>query len=602
MLLDLRVRGRPQADRRRARAEVLRAAVRARRPARARGAAVRRGPGRAPACSSRAFSRRGRWKTGCACSTARTSAWGRSRRCAEAAADLGAPAPGARAGASASTPAAWRRGAAACDRSRRGRAAMQAGAARRAPARRGRQRDRRPGARRDARTLLAGRAGRRVLARRHARRVRARPAISGSRTPTAAASGGSTTTPNVVEWGPAWLADGRRSSTRRASTAGARSASLRLPTGPSQRLAGSDGEEYGATVSRDRAARVRLDAERHAGGLRRATQTERRDARSTRHRRRRRPPIVHDLAWSPDGTTARLRADRPTDGRRAIVVDDGTTQTVDRARRTSPVWSPAGTRIAFAGAAGLAVRRAGRHRHPHARLGHAARLARRAGRRAEVPEPRAAPAERARHRAAARPLAARLHVDGRQPRPGHPLDPAARARAASHVMDVRQLITARGGGVRVDPARASCTTPSRRRTTTGTSSASTATSCAAPATSRCVVRDHKSGFCIADHYGTAIGVPHGPPRFLGNCAQFQPKATFVEEGASVGYTDRYPAFFHGQQLDITKRARRAATGSCIARTRTSTCARRATTTTSPRSSSASRWHGGTPSGHDAADL
>jgi len=66
-----------------------------------------------------------------------------------------------------------------------------------------------------------------------------------------------------------------------------------------------------------------------------------------------------------------------------------------------------------------------------------------------------------------------------------------------------------------------------------------------------VVRDYKSGFCIADHYGTAIGVPHGPPRFLGNCAQFHPEARAVEEGASVGYTDRYPAFFHGQQLDLT---------------------------------------------------
>ncbi len=65
------------------------------------------------------------------------------------------------------------------------------------------------------------------------------------------------------------------------------------------------------------------------------------------------------------------------------------------------------------------------------------------------------------------------------------------------------------------------------------------------------VRDHKSGFCIADHYGTAIGIPHGPPRFLSNCEQFNPRATFVEEGASVGYTDRYPAFFHGQQLDIS---------------------------------------------------
>jgi hypothetical protein len=65
------------------------------------------------------------------------------------------------------------------------------------------------------------------------------------------------------------------------------------------------------------------------------------------------------------------------------------------------------------------------------------------------------------------------------------------------------------------------------------------------------VRDHKSGFCIADHYAGAIGVPHGPPRFLDNCKQFHPEALYVEEGSSVGYTDRYPAFFHGQQLEIT---------------------------------------------------
>jgi hypothetical protein len=66
------------------------------------------------------------------------------------------------------------------------------------------------------------------------------------------------------------------------------------------------------------------------------------------------------------------------------------------------------------------------------------------------------------------------------------------------------------------------------------------------------VRDYKSGFCLADHWGHALGVPHGAPRFLGNCEQFDPKARFVEEGSSVGYTDRYPAFFHGQQLDVTK--------------------------------------------------
>jgi hypothetical protein len=68
---------------------------------------------------------------------------------------------------------------------------------------------------------------------------------------------------------------------------------------------------------------------------------------------------------------------------------------------------------------------------------------------------------------------------------------------------------------------------------------------------RLVVRDRKSGFCLADHYGIARGIPHGPPRFLGRCAQFDRQARSVDEGTSVGYTDRYPGFFHGQQLDLT---------------------------------------------------
>jgi hypothetical protein len=66
-----------------------------------------------------------------------------------------------------------------------------------------------------------------------------------------------------------------------------------------------------------------------------------------------------------------------------------------------------------------------------------------------------------------------------------------------------------------------------------------------------VVRDHKSGFCLADHYGIARGIGHGPPRFLSSCAQYNPLARSVEEGTSVGYTDRYPAYFHGQSLDLT---------------------------------------------------
>ena len=72
---------------------------------------------------------------------------------------------------------------------------------------------------------------------------------------------------------------------------------------------------------------------------------------------------------------------------------------------------------------------------------------------------------------------------------------------------------------------------SPRRTITGISSASTTTSCTA-SDFKLRVRDYKSGFCIADHWGHAIGVPHGPPRFLGNCEQFHPEAR-VRRGGLV---------------------------------------------------------------------
>jgi hypothetical protein len=69
---------------------------------------------------------------------------------------------------------------------------------------------------------------------------------------------------------------------------------------------------------------------------------------------------------------------------------------------------------------------------------------------------------------------------------------------------------------------------------------------------RTLVRDRKSGFCLADHWGSAPGsYPGRHPVFLGNCDQFHPEATHVAMGTSPGYTDRYPAFFHGQNIDIT---------------------------------------------------
>jgi hypothetical protein len=68
-----------------------------------------------------------------------------------------------------------------------------------------------------------------------------------------------------------------------------------------------------------------------------------------------------------------------------------------------------------------------------------------------------------------------------------------------------------------------------------------------------LVRDRKSGFCLVDRWGRAErpGLATPRPRFLGDCAAQQPDALRVEEGSSVGYTDRYPAFFHGQDLELT---------------------------------------------------
>jgi len=67
-----------------------------------------------------------------------------------------------------------------------------------------------------------------------------------------------------------------------------------------------------------------------------------------------------------------------------------------------------------------------------------------------------------------------------------------------------------------------------------------------------VVRDRKSGFCLADHYGLArrrVAVFTGA-RFLGNCAASRPGTLAVEQGTSTGYTDLYPAHFHGQNLEL----------------------------------------------------
>jgi len=69
---------------------------------------------------------------------------------------------------------------------------------------------------------------------------------------------------------------------------------------------------------------------------------------------------------------------------------------------------------------------------------------------------------------------------------------------------------------------------------------------------RVLVSDRKQGFCLADHYGTAPGSFVRHAAYLGRCARGRPSSTYVLQGTSVGFTDRYPAFFHGQNVEITQ--------------------------------------------------
>jgi hypothetical protein len=68
-----------------------------------------------------------------------------------------------------------------------------------------------------------------------------------------------------------------------------------------------------------------------------------------------------------------------------------------------------------------------------------------------------------------------------------------------------------------------------------------------------LVRDRKTGFCLGDHYGLARSRVSGfrGPRFFGGCGQHERGRLTIEMGTSIGYTDRYPAHFHGQNVDIT---------------------------------------------------
>jgi hypothetical protein len=361
-------------------------------------------------------------------------------------------------------------------------------------------------------------------------------------------------TPHVVEWGPSWSPDGltlvysARVDGRRQIRA------VGLPTGTSRRLAGSEGEEWSPVYSG--AGRLAFVSSR--GGTpsvyvaaRDGTGVTPFDATPPEV-----PPAdVRDLAWSPDGKRLAY-TQAAEDGTTSLVVDDGATQvslTATPAQDEHPVWSPTGTRIAYDDGSnhlrsvavdGTDVRDLGAGRPLDWRVVPVGKPS--------YPNLVQRPPTGLLVTAGARGrwlLGFTSMVDNRGP---GILWIRGTRRGNAHVMNVRQLVVLDSGATRVLPEsgelRYTVAPPhyhwhflSFDRYELRSTGAYTL-----------LVRDHKSGFCIADHYGIALGVPHGFPRFLGSCAQFDPRARFVEEGSSVGYTDRYPANFHGQNLDITK--------------------------------------------------
>jgi hypothetical protein len=362
-----------------------------------------------------------------------------------------------------------------------------------------------------------------------------------------------TSTPQTVERRPTWTRDGLR--VLYTATIGGRRQirAIALPGGTTARIAASAGEEWDATISNT--GRLAFVSTRAGAPVVYVASATGADATAFDTSPPAAPPAdIRELAWSPDGSRLAYTA-QDSLGNTTVVVDDGTAQTTVSAVETAsrPVWSPAGTRIAYDETPGAmsSVAADGTDRRS---IGQGTPLDWRVVPTATVEYPNLVQRPPSGLVAMASGhgrwlLGFTSMTDNRGPgvlwiRGSRP--------PGKRVMTVRQLVQLSGNRVRVLP-------PSGELHYT-----------VAPPhyhwhfldfdryelrTARTFalrVRDHKSGFCIADHYGIAQGVSHGSPRFLGNCAQFHPEARFVEEGSSVGYTDRYPAYFHGQSLDITR--------------------------------------------------
>jgi dipeptidyl aminopeptidase/acylaminoacyl peptidase len=70
-----------------------------------------------------------------------------------------------------------------------------------------------------------------------------------------------------------------------------------------------------------------------------------------------------------------------------------------------------------------------------------------------------------------------------------------------------------------------------------------------------LLRDRKSGFCLTDRWGNAAAGFRGrrrSPVYTDYCARGNTRAQSVVQGTTVGYSDVYPAHFHGQNINITR--------------------------------------------------
>lgn len=74
-----------------------------------------------------------------------------------------------------------------------------------------------------------------------------------------------------------------------------------------------------------------------------------------------------------------------------------------------------------------------------------------------------------------------------------------------------------------------------------------------PGSTKRLVRDRKSGFCLGDRYRVEPR-PTGAvaaPTFVSNCGLRSPRRLTIREGISVGWGDDYAAYLDSQHIDIT---------------------------------------------------